>query len=273
MSDYYERLTGYRDLIRSMTDFEPEIAITLGSGLGNFADNIEVVKVIDYKDLPGFPCSTAPGHAGQFIFGMLGDKKVACMKGRLHYYEGYPMSDVVLPIRLLKLLGCKTAIITNAVGAINKSYNVGSFMLVKDCITSFVPSPLIGPNIDELGPRFPDVSEIYTKSLREKVKKIAEKENIELNEGVFIQLTGPQYETASEIIAYRMMGADCAGMSSGVEAIAATHMGMDVCGICCITNMCTGVTDKKLSGEEVVETANKVSGNFEKLIKLLVEEI
>ncbi|MCQ2554325.1 MAG: purine-nucleoside phosphorylase [Clostridia bacterium] len=269
----YERLVHYRDLIREITDFEPEIAITLGSGLGNFADNIEVVKTVNYSDLPGFPCSTAPGHVGQFIFGMLGGKKVACMKGRLHYYEGYPMSDVVMPLRLLKMLGAKTAIITNAVGAINKNYKVGSFMVSRDCISFFVPSPLIGQNIDELGPRFVDMSDLYTKELREKVKAIASREGIDVNEGVFVQLTGPQFETASEIVALRTLGADCAGMSSGVEAIAGAHMGMKVCGISCITNMCTGVTDEKLSGEEVIEVANRVSRDFEKLIKLLVEEI
>ena len=270
---YYDRLVKYRDEIRKVTDFEPEIAIVLGSGLGDFAKHIDVVATVKYKDLEGFPYSTAPGHVGQFIFGTLNGKKVACMQGRVHYYEGYEMSEIVLPIRVLHLLGCQTAIITNAVGAINKSFNVGSFMVCKDCITSFVPSPLRGPNIDELGVRFPDVSEIYTKSLIEIVKNIAKRNNIELHEGVFIQLPGPQYETASEIIAYRGMGADTSGMSSGVEAIACTHMGMQVCGINCITNMCTGVLDKKLTGEEVIEVANKVSKSFETLVKELVEEI
>lgn len=270
---YYDRLLKYRDEIRKVTDFEPEIAIVLGSGLGNFADNIDVKCTVDYHDLEGFPFSTAPGHVGQFIFGTLNGKKVACMKGRVHYYEGYDMSEVVLPLRVLHLLGCQSAIITNAVGGINKSFNVGSFMVVKDVISSFVPSPLRGPNIDELGVRFPDMSDIYCKEYREKLLNIAKKNNIELHEGVFIQLSGPQYETASEIKAYRNMGADTGGMSSGVEAIACSHMGMKVCGINCITNMATGVLDQKLTGEEVIEVANKVSTHFETLVKELVKEM
>lgn len=270
---YYDRLIKYRDDIRKVTDFKPDIAIVLGSGLGDFARHIDVKATVKYQDLEGFPCSTAPGHVGQFIFGTLNGKNVACMQGRVHYYEGYEMSEVVLPLRVLHLLGCETAIITNAVGAMNKSYSVGSFMVCKDCITSFVPSPLRGPNIDELGVRFPDVSEIYTKELREKLKAIAKRNNIELHEGIFIQLSGPQYETASEIIAYRNMGADTGGMSSGVEAIACTHMGMKVCGINCITNMSTGVLDQKLTGEEVIEVANRVSKDFETLVKELVQEI
>ena len=270
---YYDRLIKYRDEIRKVTDFEPEIAIVLGSGLGNFADNIDVVATVDYRDLEDFPFSTAPGHVGQFIFGNLNGKKVACMKGRVHYYEGYEMSEVVLPLRVLHLLGCDKAIITNAVGGINKSFSVGSFMACRDLISSFVPSPLRGPNIDELGVRFPDMSEIYDKEYIKILKGIAEKNNIELHEGVFIQLSGPQYETASEIIAYRNMGADTGGMSSGVEAIACSHMGMKVCGINCITNMSTGILDQKLTGEEVIEVANKVSTHFETLVKELVKEM
>ena len=270
---YYERLLSYVDEIRKKTDFTPEVAIVLGSGLGDFAKNIEIDTVIDYGQLPGFPVSTAPGHTGQFIFGTLNGVKVICMKGRIHYYEGYDMSEVVLPLRLMKLLGAETAIITNAVGCMNENFSVGSFMAVKDCIASFVPSPLIGPNIDELGPRFPDMSQIYDPELIARVLEIGEKNGIEVHEGVFIQLTGPQYETASEIRMYKALGADCCGMSSGVEAIAASHMGMRVCGLCCITNMSTGISKTKLSGEEVLEIANKVSSSFEKLVTELVESL
>lgn len=270
---YYQRLLEYEKEIRKVTDFVPEVAIVLGSGLGDFAKNLEVEAVIDYGDLEGFPVSTAPGHAGQYIFGTLNGVKMVCMKGRIHYYEGYDMSEVVLPLRVMKLLGAETVIITNAVGCMNSDYSIGSFMVTRDCIASFVPSPLIGPNIDELGERFTDVSEIYDKSLREKVLSIAEECGIEVHEGVFIQLTGPQFETAQEIKMYRSFGADCCGMSSAVEAIAATHMGMKVCGISCITNMSTGISKTKLSGDEVIEIANKVSGNFETLIKKLVENI
>lgn len=270
---YYNRLLVYKDEIRKKTDFEPEVAIVLGSGLGDFAKNIQVEAVVDYSELEGFPVSTAPGHAGQFIFGTLEGVRVVCMKGRIHYYEGYEMSEVVLPLRLLRLLGAETAIITNAVGCMNETFSVGSFMVVRDCIASFVPSPLTGHNIDELGPRFPDMSEIYDRELISKVLELGEKNGIEVHDGVFIQLTGPQYETASEIRMYKALGADCCGMSSAVEAIAASHMGMKVCGISCITNMSTGISKTKLSGEEVIEIANKVSGNFEKLVKELVREL
>ncbi len=270
---YYNRLLEYKEEIRKRTDFVPEVAIVLGSGLGEFAKNIDVKAVIDYGDLEGFPVSTAPGHTGQFIFGTLKGVNVVCMKGRIHYYEGYDMSEVVLPLRLMYVLGARTVIITNAVGCMNENFSVGSFMVSRDCIASFVPSPLIGPNIDELGPRFPDMSEIYSADLRNKVMEIGREKGIEVNEGVFIQLTGPQYETASEIRMYKAMGADCCGMSSGVEAITAAHMGMKVCGISCITNMCTGISKTKLSGEEVIEIANKVSGDFEKLVIELVEKI
>jgi purine-nucleoside phosphorylase len=241
--------------------------------LGDFAKNIDVCAQIPYSDLEGFPVSTAPGHSGEFIFGTIGDVKVVCMKGRIHYYEGYEMREVVLPLRVMHLLGADTVILTNAVGCMNESYSIGSFMTAKDCIASFVPSPLIGPNIDELGERFTDVSEIYDPYLRQKVLEIGREEGIEVHEGVFIQLTGPQFETASEIRMYKAFGADCCGMSSAVEAITAAHMGMKVCGISCITNMSTGISETKLSGDEVIEIANKVSGNFEKLIKRLVESV
>ena len=270
---YYERLVGYKEEIDRRIGFKPDVAIVLGSGLGDFAKNIQVEAVLDYSELEGFPVSTAPGHTGQFIFGTLEGVKVVCMKGRIHYYEGYDMSEVVLPLRLMHLLGAETVIITNAVGCMNENFGVGSFMAVRDCIASFVPSPLVGPNIDELGPRFPDMSEIYDRELVSKVLELGEKNGIEVHDGVFIQLTGPQYETASEIRTYKALGADCCGMSSAVEAIAANHMGMKVCGICCITNMSTGISKTKLSGEEVIEIANKVSGNFEKLVTELVRDV
>ena len=264
--EYYERLKKHVSDIRKITDFEPEVAIVLGSGLGNFADNIDVECEISYRDLEGFPFSTAPGHDGKFIFGYLAGKKVVCMKGRVHYYEGYEMSEVVLPMRVMYLLGARTAIITNAVGGMNKEMPEGSFIVIEDAIVSLVPSPLRGPNLDELGERFPDVSELYDPKLIEKALKVGKENNITINKGIFIQLSGPQYETKSEIKMYRQLGADIAGMSSGVEAVAAHHMGMKVCGVSCMTNYCTGVSDHKLSGDEVLEIANRVSGEFEKLI-------
>ena len=271
--EYYNRLVSYADDIRRITDLKPELAIVLGSGLGDFAKNISVEAVIPYSSLKGFPVSTAPGHSGEFILGTLNGINVVCMKGRVHYYEGYEMRDVVLPLRVMHLLGADTVILTNAVGCMNENYSIGSFMVARDCIASFVPSPLIGPNIDELGERFTDVSSIYDPELRKKALEIGKEENIEVHEGVFIQLTGPQFETASEIRMYKAMGADCCGMSSAVEAIAAQHMGMKICGISCITNMSTGISDRKLSGDEVIEVANKVSADFEKLIIRLAGSI
>ena len=271
--EYYNRLVSYAEDIRRITDLKPELAIVLGSGLGDFAKNISVEAVIPYSSLKGFPVSTAPGHSGEFILGTLNGINVVCMKGRVHYYEGYEMRDVVLPLRVMHLLGADTVILTNAVGCMNENYSIGSFMVARDCIASFVPSPLIGPNIDELGERFTDVSSIYDPELRKKALEIGKEENIEVHEGVFIQLTGPQFETASEIRMYKAMGADCCGMSSAVEAIAAQHMGMKICGISCITNMSTGISDRKLSGDEVIEVANKVSADFEKLIIRLAGSI
>lgn len=270
---YYNRLLSYEKDIRKVTDFVPEVAIVLGSGLGDFAKNLEVEAIMDYSDLEGFPVSTAPGHEGRFIFGTLNGVKMVCMKGRIHYYEGYEMSEVVLPLRLMYLLGARKVIITNAVGCMNENFSVGSFMVSRDCIASFVPSPLIGPNIDEFGPRFPDMSEIYDRGFIQDVLEIGKEKGLEVNEGVFIQLTGPQYETASEIRMYKALGADCCGMSSAVEAITAAHLGMKVVGISCITNMCTGISKTKLSGEEVIEVGNRVSGDFEKLVTAFVERI
>lgn len=270
---YIKRLEKYVSEIKRHILSKPEIAIVLGSGLGGFADNLEVEAIVEYKELDGFPVSTAPGHEGSFIFGKLCGRSVVCMKGRVHYYEGYDMSEVVLPLRVLGLLGAETVIITNAVGSMRKEMPVGSFMVSKDCISSFVPSPLRGPNIDMLGERFTDVSEIYDKIIIEKVLEIGRENNITITEGVFIQLPGPQFETSSEIKMYREAGADCCGMSSAVEAIAARHMGMKTAGISCITNYCTGISEEKLSGEEVIEVASRVSSDFELVIKKLVERL
>ncbi len=273
LNGYEERLLEYAGIIGDIVEEKPEVAIILGSGLGNFADNIEVKNEISYAELRGFPVSTAPGHDGRFIFGKLCGKNIVCMKGRVHYYEGYEMSEVVLPLRVLRLAGAKTVIITNAVGSIRKEMPIGSFMVSKDCISSFVPSPLRGPNIDLLGERFTDVSEIYDREMISKVLEIGRENDITVNEGVFIQLSGPQFETASEIRMYAALGADCCGMSSAVEAIAAAHSGMRTAGISCITNYCTGISGEKLSGEEVIEVAGRVSSDFEILIKKLIERL
>jgi len=271
--EYMDRLHKYVEIIREKTDFVPDCALTLGSGLGDFAENLEVVCTVSYKDLPGFPVSTAPGHRGEFVFGKLNGVNVACMRGRIHYYEGLPMSEVVLPIRLLKMLGAKFAIITNAVGGINTDYSVGSFVCSKDYIAFNVPSPLAGPNLDELGQRFPDMTEPYDPELRKIVMDVAKENMIEVHEGVLMQLSGPQYESAAEIRACKALGADIVGMSSAVEVIAARHMGMRVAGISCVSNMACGISKNKLTEEEVFEVTSKVSKNFEKLVIGLISKL
>jgi len=267
MNEVYEKLQGCLKSVREKTDFKPEIALVLGSGLGEYAEEIEVAAAIDYKDIEGFPVSTVPGHKGRFIFGYVNGVPVVIMQGRVHFYEGYPMSDVVLPARLMGLMGAKILFLTNASGGINSTFHAGDFMLIRDHIVSFVPSPLIGANIDELGPRFPDMSDIYRKELRDIIKETAKEEGIELKEGVYLQLTGPSYESPSEVSMCRTLGADAVGMSTACEAVAANHMGMAVCGISCITNPGAGITMKPLSHAEVQETADKAAPVFKALLK------
>ena len=259
--------------IRKITDFEPEIAAVLGSGLGAFADNVEKVCEIDYKDIEGFPTSTVPGHRGRFVFGYVAGKKVVIMQGRVHYYEGYPMTDVVLPTRLMKLMGAKVLFLTNAAGGLNYDFAAGDFMMITDHIMNFVPSPLIGPNMDELGVRFPDMSEVYKKDLQQIIRDSAAKLGIKLQEGVYIQLTGPNFETPREVKMCRILGADAAGMSTAAEAVVANHMGMKVCGISCISNLGCGMMDQPLSHEEVQETADRVAGKFKKLVTEVIINI
>ena len=259
--------------MRKKTDFVPKVAIVLGSGLGDYAEQIRVVTEIPYAEIEGFPVSTVPGHAGKFIFGYLDEIPVVCMKGRVHYYEGYDVTDVVLPTRLMKLLGAEILFLTNAAGGVNPSFRPGDFMLIKDHITTAVPSPLIGPNIEELGTRFPDMSEVYSKNLQKIIRKSAKDCGIPLQEGVYVQLTGPNYETPAEIRMVRSWGADAVGMSTACEAMAARHMGMEVCGISCITNMAAGVSDAKLNHAEVQETADRVAKDFEKLVTDVIAAI
>ncbi|MBR1816499.1 MAG: purine-nucleoside phosphorylase [Lachnospiraceae bacterium] len=252
---------------------KPEIAIILGSGFGDFGETIDNKTYINYNDIDDFPISTVSGHAGRFILGNIGDKNVICMQGRVHYYEGYTMDKVVLPIRLMKLLGADTLILTNAAGGINKKFKPGSLMAITDHITSFVPSPLIGENIDNLGTRFPDMSEVYNKELLSVLDKTAEKLGISLEHGVYIQTTGPNYETPAEINMYRLLGADAVGMSTACEAIAAKHMGMSIAGISCITNMAAGISDAPLSHSEVKETADRTAATFQHLLREFILSI
>ncbi len=253
--------------------YEPDIALILGSGLGNFADNIEDKTIIEYKDIPDFPVSTVSGHEGRYIVGKLFDKKIIVMQGRVHYYEGYPMDKVVMPVRLMKLLGAKTLILTNAAGGINESFYPGTLMAIKDHITSFVPSPLIGENPGTLGVRFPDMSTVYDKELIRLLHDISNEMCIELKDGVYLQTTGPNYETPAEINMYKALGADAVGMSTACEAMAANHMGMKIAGISCITNMAAGISKTALNHEEVKETADKISENFSGLVKEFIKRI
>ena len=266
MNPVYEKLLKCYESVRAKIDFKPEIALVLGSGLGNYGDSIKVVDTLDYHDIEGFPVSTVPGHKGRFIFGYVNDVPVVCMQGRVHYYEGYPMSDVVLPTRLMKMMGAKVLFLTNAAGGLNYDFVAGDFMMITDHIMNFVPSPLIGPNVDELGVRFPDMSEVYKKDLQEVIRKTAKELGIKLQEGVYIQLTGPNFETPTEVKMCRILGADAAGMSTAAEAVAANHMGMKVCGISCISNLGCGMLDQPLTHEEVQETADRVAGQFKELI-------
>ncbi len=252
--------------VRRKTDFEPQVALVLGSGLGDYGKEVEVETVIPYSEIEGFPVSTAPGHAGRFLLGRVAGVKVAVMQGRVHYYEGYPMEDVVLPARLLGLMGAKALFLTNAAGGVNYTMNPGDLMLLRDQITCFVPSPLIGPNEDKLGVRFPDMSRVYDEELAGIIRTAAEGCGIPLKEGVYCQLTGPQFESPAEIRMLRMLGADAVGMSTAVEAVAARHMGMRVAGVSCISNLACGMTSAPLTSEEVNETAARVADRFTRLV-------
>lgn len=269
----YEKLKNACEAVREKTDFIPETALVLGSGLGAFGVRVKKVCEISYGEIKGFPVSTVAGHNGKFIFGFIGSIKVVVMQGRVHYYEGYDVSDVVMPIRLMGMLGAKKIILTNAAGGINKNFNQGCLMLITDHISSLVPSVLRGQNIDELGVRFPDMTEVYSEKMRAAAKKVAKKAGIRLEEGVYIQTQGPNYETPCEINAYRMWGADAVGMSTACEAIAAKHMGMEICGISCITNMAAGLNNAPLTHEEVKATADRVAGEFERLVEGLILEL
>lgn len=273
MGKVVQRIEGCVEDIRRRTDFAPRAALVLGSGLGGFADKLRVEAEISYKEIGGFPVSTVPGHRGRYLFGFVGDTPVAVMQGRVHYYEGYPMEDVVLPIRVLGALGVKELFLTNAAGGISSDLASGSLMLLTDHISTFVPSPLVGPNEDGLGPRFPDMTEVYSRRLQGLARQAAKAKGIDLKEGVYVQCTGPNYETPAEIRMLGALGAGAVGMSTACEAMAARHMGLEVCGISCVTNLAAGLGGKALSHEEVQEIANRVSGEFQGLLWELLRSL
>lgn len=266
MNQVYEKLQACYESIRERIPFKPRIALVLGSGLGDYVSQMRVETAIDYKNIEGFPVSTVSGHMGRFVFGYVGEIPVVAMQGRVHYYEGYSMTDVVLPIRMMRKMGAQILILTNAAGGVNFDFAPGNLMLIEDQISCFVPSPLIGENLEELGVRFPDMSQIYDRDLREVIEVTADRLSIKLQKGVYLQLTGPAYESPAEIRMCRNLGADAAGMSTACEAIAANHCGMKVCGISCITNLACGMTDKPLGHEEVKQTADRVASVFQKLV-------
>ncbi len=273
MSEVYDKLLKCFDSFKQKIDFAPEVALILGSGLGDFASEIKVEATLDYHEIEGFPVSTVAGHAGRYIFGYIGNVPVVCMQGRVHYYEGYSMQDVVLPIRLMKLMGAKVLFLTNASGGIGQGFKAGDFMLITGQIASFVPSPLIGANIEELGTRFPDMSHIYDEDLQNVVKKTALDNDIPLKQGVYLQMSGPQYESPEEVAMCRILGAHAVGMSTACEAIAANHMGMKIVGISCITNLASGISPNPLSHAEVQEASDKAAPYFKKLVYASIVKI
>lgn len=270
MNEIYNKLLNCTNAVKiRINGFLPKIALILGTGLGGFIYRIEKTFEIDYADIPGFPVSTVVGHAGKFIFGYISGIPVVVMNGRVHYYEGYSIEDVVLPVRLMKMLGAETLFLTNGVGAINRSYRGGDIMLIKDHISFFAPSPLIGENIAELGTRFPDMSHVYRPELNEIVRQCSKDLGLHLHEGIYVQLTGPQYETPEEIRILSALGADVVGMSTVCEAIAAQHMGMKICGISLIGNMAAGIEDEVLTHEP----KSDVDASLADLLCLAVERI
>lgn len=250
-----------------------DIGVILGSGLGDYAEALEDAVKLPYSEIPGFPRSTVAGHAGMWCCGTLHGKRVVMMQGRFHYYEGYGMKDVTLPVRVMQKIGVKTLIVTNAAGGVNLGYHPGELMVIGDIFSMTAQNPLIGPNLDAFGPRFPDMSCAFDKELRALAHECANEQGFALREGVYAQMTGPTYETPAEIRMLRTLGADAVGMSTVPEVIVARHGGMRVLGISCITNMAAGILDQPLNHAEVTETANRVKGQFRNLLDGIIEKM
>lgn len=270
MKNYLETVEFIKDKIKK---YNPKIAVILGSGLGVFSDEFEEKVTLSYKDIPGFPVSTVEGHAGELIIGILNGIEIIAMNGRFHYYEGYALKETTYPEKIFKLLGIETLIITNAAGGINLTYKAGDFMVISDHLSFFAESVLRGKNENEFGDRFPDMSNIYNKELREKLKPIVKKYVGRVQEGIYGYMKGPTFETPAEIRALRLLGADSVGMSTVPEAIVANHCGIKVCGISCITNMAAGITDETLSYKDIKETADRVKNQFKEIIKEFITVI
>ncbi len=273
MNPVYEKVVLCYKQIRAKVGFVPKVAIVLGSGLGALADVIQVVDTVEYADITGFPVSTVDGHKGRFVFGYIQETPVVIMQGRVHFYEGYEISDVVLPIRVMKLLGADILFLTNSAGGLNTMYRPGDFMMITDHIGSFMPSPLTGENIDEWGQRFPSMENIYDVQLCEFIRQAARECNVLLREGVYVQMKGPQYETSAEVKMCQALGGDAVGMSTAVEAVAGRHMGMRVCGLSCISNMACGISKTPLNHMDVTEVGEKMAPLFRLLVYKAISKI
>ena len=268
-----EKITAAAEYILGLVSIRPTAALVLGSGLGDYADTLEDSVKIPYSEIPNFPQPTVEGHTGAFVFGKKEGKEVVVAQGRVHYYEGLPMQEITLPVRVLAAIGVKTLVLTNAAGGVNLSYKPGTLMLISDHINFSGANPLIGPNLEKFGPRFPDVSDLYTASLRTAIKEKAAAAAIPLEEGVYLMCSGPNYDTPAEIRAFRTLGADAVGMSTVPEALVAGHSGLQVVGVSCITNMAAGVLPVKLNHAEVVETAAMVHDLFHRLVDLILSAL
>jgi len=269
----YEFYKKSADYVRGKIDFEPEIGVVLGSSLGDLSRRIEDAVTIPYRDIPNFLVSTVRSHAGELVLGTLSGKRVACMSGRFHYYEGYDFAQLAVPIRLFKSLGVRKAVVTNAAGAVNTAYAPGDVMIIKDHINLMGASPMRGKNVEEFGPRFFDIGDMYARSLREIAKSCAEGCGLVVHEGVYQFFCGPHFESPAEIRAARVLGADAVGMSTVTEALTAAHCGMPLLGLSLITNMAAGVLDRPLTTTEVNETAARVSPLFQKYLEKIVGTI
>lgn len=272
-ANLYARVEQAARTIRARTAEKPEIALVLGSGLGAFADEFEGAVKIPYAEIPGFAISTVEGHSGNLVIGKVRGIPVVAMQGRVHFYEGYSMEEVTFPVRTFKLLGVKTVLLTNAAGGIDVELSQGALMVISDHLNLMGVNPLRGPNDDRFGPRFPDLTEVYSRALQEIAVEEARSLGIEIRRGIYAALSGPSYETPAEIHMLRSFGADAIGMSTVPEAIVARQMGMDVLGISCITNMAAGISETPINHEEVMETAARVTVSFTQLIRNIISRL
>ncbi|MCR1898041.1 purine-nucleoside phosphorylase [Irregularibacter muris] len=271
--DLSRKIKETTDFIKKKTKIAPQLGLVLGSGLGEMAEELEDRTVIPYSEIPHFPVSTVSGHAGNLILGKLMGKSIVAMQGRFHYYEGYSLDEVIFPIRVMNKLGIKILVVTNAAGGVNKQLQPGDLMIIEDMINLQGNNPLIGENLEEFGPRFPDMSTAFNQNLRNVLRKSGEKIGVELQEGVYAAMTGPSYETPAEVRMLRKLGVDAVGMSTVPEVIVARHASVDVLGISCISNMAAGILEQPLSHKEVIETTDKVKDNFKSLIRKFLQEL